>query len=155
MTFALSVNGQVRQVDEDAQTPLLWVLRDTLKLTGTKYGCGKGQCGACTVHLDSQPVRSCSLALANAAGSRIETIEVQSDDVAAAITAAWVAHGVPQCGFCQSGQVMSAVALLRAVPSPTDHEIDTAMSGNLCRCATYNRIRAAIHTAADTIGSGA
>lgn len=146
--FRLSVNGEVREVDEDGQTPLLWVLRDTLRLTGTKYGCGIAQCGACTVHVDGQPMRACSLPLATAAGSAITTIEAVAGPEADAVRAAWVARDVPQCGFCQSGQVMSAVALLRVRPSPTDAEIDLAMSGNICRCATYNRIRAAIHDAA-------
>ncbi len=151
MAYPLSVNGRVHQVEEDGQTPLLWVLRDTLRLTGTKYGCGKAQCGACTVHADGQPVRSCSLSLADAASARIETIEGTMGREAEALTTAWIARGVPQCGFCQSGQMMSALALLRAIPTPTDAEIDLAMSGNLCRCATYTRIRAAIHDAAAAI----
>lgn len=148
MSFSLSVNGQQRDVDADGQTPLLWVLRENLQLTGTKYGCGKAQCGACTVHMDGKPVRSCSIALASTATARIDTIEAVAGPEAEAVTAAWVARGVPQCGFCQSGQVMSAVALLRSNPAPSDADIDAAMSGNLCRCATYTRIRAAIHDAA-------
>lgn len=152
MSYVLTVNDRVHRVDEDGQTPLLWVLRDTLRMTGTKYGCGKAQCGACTVHLNGQPVRSCSIALADAATARIDTIEAVAGAEARAVVDAWVARGVPQCGFCQSGQVMSAVALLRANPAPTDEDIDAAMSGNLCRCATYTRIRAAIHDAAAVLG---
>lgn len=150
MTFALRVNGRSHEVEDDGETPILWVLRDTLRLTGTKYGCGIAQCGACTVHVDGQPMRSCSLRLDAAAGSDITTIEGVSGHEAEALRAAWVARDVPQCGFCQSGQMMSAVALLRTTPRPTDRDIDTAMSGNICRCATYNRIRAAIHDAAGT-----
>lgn len=148
MTFKLHVNGRTHQVDDDSQTPLLWVLRDTLGLTGTKYGCGIAQCGACTVHVDGQPMRSCSLPLEIAAESEIVTIESVSGREAESVRAAWLARDVPQCGFCQSGQIMSAVALLRAKPTPSDEDIDIAMSGNICRCATYNRIRAAIHDAA-------
>jgi isoquinoline 1-oxidoreductase alpha subunit len=150
--FTLSVNGTSRDVDEDGETPLLWVLRDTLGLTGTKYGCGIAQCGACTVHVDGQPTRSCSLSLEAAATSRITTIEALAGREADALRAAWVARDVPQCGFCQSGQMMSAIALLQGNPSPTDRDIDIAMSGNICRCATYNRIRAAIHDAATALG---
>jgi isoquinoline 1-oxidoreductase alpha subunit len=150
--FTLSVNGTSRDVDEDGATPLLWVLRDALALTGTKYGCGIAQCGACTVHVDGQPTRSCSLSLEAAAGSRITTIEALEGREAEALRAAWVARDVPQCGFCQSGQMMSAIALLRGNPLPTDRDIDIAMSGNICRCATYNRIRAAIHDAAAALG---
>ena len=147
----LTVNGAAARVDVDPATPLLYVLRDDLRLHAAKFGCGLGQCGACTVHMDGQPVRACSVPLAAVQAARIETIEAVSGIEADAITAAWVARGVPQCGFCQSGQVMSALALLRAVPSPTDDDIDAAMSGNLCRCATYTRIRAAIHDAAATL----
>lgn len=152
---ALSVNGTIHEVDEDGQTPLLWVLRDTLGLTGTKYGCGVAQCGACTVHVDGRPTRSCTLPLTAATSSPITTIEALEGREAEAIRNAWVARDVPQCGFCQSGQIMSAVALLRANPSPTDLDIDVAMSGNICRCATYNRIRAAIHDAAAAMGGSA
>ncbi|MBB3979930.1 isoquinoline 1-oxidoreductase alpha subunit [Rhizobium azooxidifex] len=153
MSYAISVNGQVHHVEDDGQTPLLWVLRDTLKLTGTKYGCGAAQCGACTVHVDGQPMRSCTLSLEVASSARIITIEAIEGADVRAIQDAWVAHDVPQCGFCQSGQVMSAIALLRATEKPTDRDIDLAMSGNLCRCATYNRVRAAIHDAASKLGS--
>lgn len=148
MPFALQVNGRTHRVDEAADTPVLWVLRDTLGLTGTKYGCGIAQCGACTIHVDGQPMRSCSLPVEAAVGRSITTIEAVAGPEADAVRDAWVARDVPQCGFCQSGQVMSAVALLRAKPVPTDADIDLAMSGNICRCATYNRIRAAIHDAA-------
>jgi isoquinoline 1-oxidoreductase subunit alpha len=151
MPYTLTVNGRTQRVDDDGQTPLLWVLRDTLKLTGTKYGCGVAQCGACTVHVDGQPMRSCTLPLDVAARSEIVTIEAVSGPEADALRTAWVARDVPQCGFCQSGQLMSAVALLRARNAPTDSEIDIAMSGNICRCATYNRIRAAIHDAAGAV----
>lgn len=149
--YTLSVNSQTYEVDEDGETPLLWVLRDNLKLTGTKFGCGIAQCGACTVHVDGQPRRSCTLPLKAVSASQVTTIEALEGAEADAIRAAWVARDVPQCGFCQSGQIMSAVALLRSSPSPSNHDIDIAMSGNICRCATYNRIRAAIHDAADTL----
>ncbi|KFL44787.1 putative oxidoreductase [Sphingobium sp. ba1] len=153
MPYSLSVNGQVHDVEDDGQTPLLWVLRDTLKLTGTKYGCGIAQCGVCTVHVDGQPMRSCTLPLEAVASAQIVTIEAVEGVEARAIQDAWVARDVPQCGFCQSGQVMSAIAMLRAIPAPTDGDIDIAVSGNLCRCATYNRIRAAIHDAAAAVGA--
>ena len=153
MPYSLSVNGQVHDVEDDGQTPLLWVLRDTLKLTGPKYGCGIAQCGVCTVHVDGQPMRSCTLPLEAVASAQIVTIEAVEGVEARAIQDAWVARDVPQCGFCQSGQVMSAIAMLRAIPAPTDGDIDIAVSGNLCRCATYNRIRAAIHDAAAAVGA--
>lgn len=149
--FTLTVNSQSYDVDEDGQMPLLWVLRDTLRLTGTKYGCGIAQCGACTVYVDNQPKRSCTLSLEIAASSEITTIEALTGPEADAIREAWIGRDVPQCGFCQSGQIMSAVALLRSIAAPTDADIDMAMSGNICRCATYNRIRAAIHDAAETL----
>jgi isoquinoline 1-oxidoreductase subunit alpha len=146
----LIVNGEERSVEVDPNTPLLWVLREQLKLNGTKFGCGIAQCGACTVHLDGTPVRSCSTPVAAADGAVITTIEgVGNDDgTRHAVQAAWVEHQVPQCGYCQSGQIMSAVALLRDNPDPTDEDIDAAMSGNICRCGAYGRIRAAIKTAA-------
>lgn len=146
----LIVNGKERSVDVDPSMPLLWVLREQLKLNGTKFGCGIAQCGACTVHLDGMPVRSCSTPVAAADGAEITTIEgVGNDDgTRHAVQAAWIEHQVPQCGYCQSGQIMSAVALLRDNPDPTDEDIDAAMSGNICRCGAYGRIRAAIKTAA-------
>ena len=143
------VNGEERSVDVAADTPLLWVLRDTLKLNGTKFGCGVAMCGACTVHLDGVPVRSCQTYVEDVAGSEITTIEGVDSKAAAAVQAAWTELRVPQCGYCQSGQIMSATALLTDTPKPTDADIDSAMDGNLCRCATYVRIRAAIHRAAE------
>jgi len=148
----LQLNGQPAAVKADPSTPLLWVLRDELGLTGTKFGCGLAQCGACTVHLDGAPVRSCVTPLAAAAGAPVVTIEgIGSDRVGAAVQAAWVKHDVAQCGYCQSGQVMAATALLKRAKKPTDAQIDEALAGNLCRCGTYQRIRAAIHDAAATL----
>ncbi len=144
----LLVNGKPHPVDVAPDTPLLWVLRDTLALTGTKYGCGMAQCGACTVHLDGQAVRSCSTPVSAAAGKKVTTIEGLSADGSHPLQQAWVAEQVPQCGYCQSGQIMQAAALLTQTPKPTDAEIDAAMAGNICRCGTYQRIRAAIHRAA-------
>jgi aerobic-type carbon monoxide dehydrogenase small subunit (CoxS/CutS family) len=146
----LLINGQSREVDVAAETPLLWVLRDTVNLTGTKYGCGLGLCGACTVHVDGQPSRSCQLQVGNLAGKKITTIEGLSADGSHPVQQAWIEHQVPQCGYCQSGQIMAAAALLAAKPKPSDEDIDQAMSGNICRCGTYQRIRAAIHAAAGT-----
>ena len=145
-----TVNGQEQAVDVDPSTPLLWVLREQLKLTGTKFGCGIAQCGACTVHLDGAPIRSCSTPVAAAEDAEITTIEgvASEDGTRHAVQEAWIEHQVPQCGYCQSGQIMSAVALLRDVPNPTDADIDAAMSGNICRCGAYGRIRQAIKTAA-------
>ncbi len=154
MSIRLNVNGKAVDVQAEADTPLLWVIRDDIGLTGTKFGCGAALCGACTVHLDGVPIRSCQTPLSAAAGKEITTIEsVSSTAVGRKIQAAWIAHDVPQCGYCQSGQIMSAVALLKEKPQPTDVDIDQAMSGNLCRCGTYPRIRAAIHTAAGTKGA--
>ncbi len=150
--YSVSVNGTARQADVDGDTPLLWVLRDTLQLTGTKFGCGVAQCGACTVFLDGKPLRSCTLPVSAVGTRSITTIEGVAGREADAIRKAWVAHDVPQCGYCQSGQVMSATALLQKVPQPTDRDIDLAMSGNICRCATYVRIRAAIKDAARSLG---
>ena len=148
----LSVNGKDTEVDVDPDTPLLWVLRDTLGLTGTKFGCGMALCGACTVHLDGQPIRSC-VTRVNAVGTRrVTTIEGLSPDRSHPVQKAWIELDVPQCGYCQSGQIMSAAALLAHTAEPSDADIDTAMSGNVCRCATYVRIRAAIHEAAGTLG---
>ena len=149
MAFTLNVNGNAYEVDAEPETPLLWVLRDNIGLTGTKFACGIAQCGACTVHLDGQPVRSCSTTAASAVGREITTIEGLSEDSSHPVQQAWIEDTVPQCGYCQSGQIMSAVALLARSPDPTDAELDSAMAGNLCRCATYNRIRAAIHRAAE------
>jgi isoquinoline 1-oxidoreductase subunit alpha len=148
------VNGKRHQVDVDADTPLLWVLRENLGLTGTKFGCGIAQCGACTVHLDGQPVRSCVTQIAAAKGKRITTIEGLSPNGSHPLQQAWIAEEVPQCGYCQSGQIMSAAALLAAKPKPSDADIDTAMSGNICRCGTYQRIRRAIHRAVGTPAQG-
>jgi isoquinoline 1-oxidoreductase subunit alpha len=150
-SYRLKVNGQSHDVDVLPDTPLLWVLRDTLKLTGTKFGCGIAQCGACTVFIDGQPLRSCSMPISGVGGSEITTIEGVSGREAAAVQKAWVAADVPQCGYCQSGQIMSAVALLAQVKKPSDRDIDLAMNGNICRCATYVRIRAAIHDAAKSL----
>lgn len=153
MSITLIVNGASHAVSSDPETPLLWVLRDELNLTGTKYGCGVAACGACTVHLDGVAVRSCQTALADAASARITTIEGLGTPAALhALQAAWVEHQVAQCGYCQSGQIMQAAALLAQTPQPSDAEIDEAMSGNLCRCGTYPRIRAAIHDAAQRLG---
>jgi aerobic-type carbon monoxide dehydrogenase small subunit (CoxS/CutS family) len=142
-----SVNGQRQSVDAPAQMPLLWVLRDTLGLTGTKFGCGMGLCGACTVHIDGQAQRSCSTQISAVAGKTVTTIE-SSLDAVRVVQQAWIEVDVPQCGYCQPGQIMSAAALLSKTPNPTDAEIDSAMRGNLCRCGTYQSIRAAIHRAA-------
>lgn len=147
--IVLSINGQDAQVDVPDDMPLLWVLRDVLGLTGTKFGCGIAQCGACTVHLDGQAVRSCVLPVAGAAGKQITTIEgIGSSDAGKRVQQAWLGIEVAQCGYCQTGQIMAATALLAQKPAPTDADIDTAMSGNLCRCGTYVRIRAAIKQAA-------
>jgi isoquinoline 1-oxidoreductase alpha subunit len=148
----LDVNGTRSEVDAEPDTPLLWVLRDQLGLTGTKYGCGIAQCGACTVHVDGQPKRSCSTTLKAVVGKHITTIEGLRTKTGQAVQAAWIKLDVVQCGYCQSGQIMSAVALLEHTPKPTDAEIDHAMTRNLCRCATYQRIRAAIHEASKTLG---
>ena len=150
--ISLSINGKQRQVDAAPETPLLWVLRDSLRMTGTKFGCGIAQCGACTVHLDGQPVRSCSTPVSAAAGKKVTTIEaIGTTPAGKAIQAAWIRNDVPQCGYCQSGQVMSASALLAKNRAPTDADIDAAMSGNVCRCGTYNQIRAAIKEAAAAV----
>ena len=151
MTIQLTVNGRSHAVDVDPSTPLLWVIRDTIGLTGTKFGCGIAQCGACTVFLDGKPLRSCSLPVSAVGTQAVTTIEGLSGREAEAVERAWVARDVPQCGYCQSGQVMSAVALLTEVKKPTDEDINLAMNGNICRCATYVRIRAAIHDAAKTL----
>ena len=146
--MTLTVNGTTHQVSVPPETPLLWVIRDTLKLTGTKFGCGIGQCGACTVLVDSAPTRACSTPVARAAGKRIVTIEGLSPDRSHPLQRAWVAEQVPQCGYCQSGMLMSSAALLLRTPKPADADIDRALSGHICRCGTYLRIRAAIHRAA-------
>jgi isoquinoline 1-oxidoreductase alpha subunit len=152
MAITIRVNGAARQIDADPETPLLWVLRDHLLLTGTKFGCGIAQCGACTVHLDGQPTRSCATPLSAVGERAVVTIEGVSGKVADVVRAVWTELDVPQCGYCQSGQVMSAIALLSEIPRPTDTDIDAAMTGNVCRCATYIRIRAAIHEAAKAVG---
>ena len=152
----LSVNGAEHELsDLDPSTPLLWVIRDSLKLTGTKFGCGMGLCGACIVHLDGRPTRSCLMPVSAVAGLEITTIEGVSGAAAEAVRAAWIKHNVPQCGYCQSGQIMSAVGLLSRNPNPTRADVNAAMSGNLCRCGTYLRIRAAIEEAAAALKAGA
>ena len=152
MATTLTVNGTAHTLDLPGEMPLLWVLRDALNLTGTKYGCGIAACGACTVHLDGVAVRSCQTTLGDAAGTALTTIEGLGNPAALhAVQAAWIEHQVAQCGFCQSGQIMQAASLLSETPDPTDDDIDAAMSGNLCRCGTYPRIRAAVKTAATTL----
>ena len=146
---SLNVNGKDLTVDADPSTPILWALRDNLGMTGTKFGCGQALCGACTVHVDGKPVRSCVTPISAAVGQKITTIEsMQADSVGKAVQAAWVKHDVAQCGYCQSGQVMSATALLKTKRKPSDADIDAAMAGNVCRCGTYARVRAAIKDAA-------
>ncbi len=154
--ITLNVNGTDRTVDVPEDQPLLWVLRDELKLVGTKFGCGMAQCGACTVHLNGTPVRSCSVPAASLAGQKITTIEgLAQNGALTAVQKAWIDHDVPQCGYCQAGQIMSATALLRQKPNPTDADIDTFMAGNICRCGTYVRIRAAIKSAAKALNGSA
>ena len=145
----LKVNGKDYNVDADPSTPILWVLRDEIGLTGTKFGCGMAQCGACTVHLNGDAIRSCITPVARAAGQEIKTIEALSEDtIGRRLQKAWIEEDVPQCGYCQSGQLMAAAVLLKAKPNPTDNDIDLGMSGNICRCGTYQRVRKAIHRAA-------
>ena len=154
-TITLTVNDKQRTIDADPATPLLWVLRETLGLTGTKYGCGIAQCGACTVILDGDAVRSCVTPIVRARGKRVTTIEGLSPDATHPVQRAWLAEQVPQCGYCQSGQMMSTVVLLTATPKPTDADIDDALAGNICRCGTYKRIRSAVHRAAAYMQEGA
>ena len=153
MSIELNVNGQIRRLEIGPDTPLLWALRDHLALTGTKFGCGMSLCGACTVHVDGQPTRSCITPVSAVIGRRITTIEGLSTPAGQAVQHAWVDLNVPQCGYCQSGQIMSAAALLSSNPHPTDADIDDAMAGNICRCATYLRIRQAIHHAAAALAA--
>ncbi len=147
--ITLTVNGKVHSIDVDPQMPLLWAIRDVIGLKGTKFGCGIAQCGACTVHLEGTPIRSCSFPVAGAAGKKITTIEGLSEKIDSAVQRAWIEQQVPQCGYCQSGQIMSAAALLKSKPNPTDADIDAAMAGNICRCGTYQRVKKAIHRAAE------
>ena len=148
-SYTLNVNNKDYTVDVDQKMPLLWVIRDFVGLKGTKFGCGISQCGACTVHLEGNPIRSCSFPVSAAVGKKITTIEGISENADHAVQKAWIEHQVPQCGYCQSGQIMAAVALLKKKPNPTDADIDAAMQGNLCRCGTYQRVRSAIHRAAE------
>ena len=151
----INVNGQPLETDATPDTPLLWVLLDHLGLTGTKFGCGQALCGACTVHVDGQPVRSCVVPLSSVGSAAVTTIEGLSPDRSHAVQQAWIELDVPQCGYCQSGQIMSASALLATNPQPTDADIDTALAGNLCRCGTYSRIRKAVHRAAELLRAAA
>jgi len=153
-SFLININGEKRQVKVDGSTPLLWVLRDNLKLTGTKYGCGRGLCGACTVHINGEATRSCITAIENAAGSNITTIEGLSKDSDHPVQKAWVAEDVPQCGYCQSGQIMTAAAFLERNSNPDESDINAAMKMNICRCGTYQRIRKAIGRAAEELQNG-
>ncbi|HVH84443.1 MAG TPA: (2Fe-2S)-binding protein [Steroidobacteraceae bacterium] len=153
MSIKLTVNGAARELDVDPDMPLLWAIRDHLELSGTKFGCGMALCGACTVHIDGQPTRSCVTPVSAVAGKSVTTIEGLATPAAKAVQQAWIALDVPQCGYCQSGQIMSAAALLGANPQPSDADIDAAMAGNICRCATYVRIRAAIHQAATALAA--
>ena len=155
MSVKLTVNGVDRELDIAPDMPLLWAIRDHLQLTGTKFGCGMALCGACTVHIDGQPTRSCVTPVSAAQDRKVTTIEGLSSSAGRAVQAAWIERNVPQCGYCQSGQIMSAAALLAAKPKPTDADIDAAMAGNICRCATYLRIREAIHQAAEALSSAA
>lgn len=152
--IAFKVNGRSASFDDDPSTPLLWVLRDNLQLTGAKYGCGIARCGACTVHIDGEPVRSCVTPVSRADGRDVTTIEGLSTDLGHPVQRAWLELQTPQCGYCHSGQMMTAAALLSQIPSPTDADIDDAMSANLCRCGTYHRIRASIHRAAELMAAG-
>ena len=152
--ISFSVNKQPVKVEADPSTPLLWVLRENLELTGTKYGCGMAQCGACTVHINGQAVRSCVAPVSRAAGKEITTIEGLSPDLSHPLQRAWLEIDVPQCGYCQSGQIMSAAVLLKEIPNPTDEDIDQALTGNICRCGTYPRIRRAVHRAAEMMSQG-
>jgi len=152
--LTLTVNGQQRSVDVSPDTPLLWVLRENLGLTGTKFGCGMALCGACTVHLDGDAVRSCVTPMSRAEGKHVTTIEGLRSDIGRALQKAWIAEDVPQCGYCQSGQIMAAAVLLRETARPTDEDIDDCMTGNICRCGTYQRIRRAIQRAAESMATG-
>lgn len=152
MSFTLTINGTDHEVDVEPETPLLWVIRDTIGLTGTKYGCGIAQCGTCSVHIDGQLSKSCNISAASAVGHQITTIEGLSPDSSHPVQVAWIQKTVPQCGFCQPGQIMAAAALLEGNSNPTDSEIDAAMAGNLCRCGTYLQMREAIHEASRLIG---
>ena len=152
-TYSLKVNGVAKSIDVEPDTPLLWVLRDTLQMTGTKFGCGAGLCGACSVHVDGALMRSCTLPISQAAGKSIKTIEGLGANELHPLQKAWIAEDVPQCGYCQSGQIMAAASLLEKTPRPTDTQITEYMSGNICRCGTYERIKRAIHRAASTGGA--
>jgi aerobic-type carbon monoxide dehydrogenase small subunit (CoxS/CutS family) len=153
MAITLMINGTSHQLDVEPETPLLWVLRDTIGLTGTKFGCGISRCGACTIHLDGQPTKACQTAASAAVGKQVTTIEGLSKDASHPVQVAWKEVGVPQCGYCQSGQIMSAAALIARRKNPTDREIDAALADNLCRCGTYQRIKAGVRRAAEIAGS--